>query len=110
MFSILTVILIANALILGTYFVTNKTVYQKHLYPETAMVINVDEIEDTVTVECANGNRFIFFGIEDYMPGDLVALTMHDNGTKIVYDDEIIKTEYAGYTDLFLKIENTVLN
>lgn len=110
MFSILTVILILNALILGTYFVTDKTVYQKHLYPETSIVIDIDETEDIVTVECANGNRFAFFGVEDYMQGDLVALTMHDNGTKIVYDDEIIKTEYAGYTDLFLEIENTVLN
>ena len=92
------------------YVDTTQTMYKKHTYPETAIVIDIDETEDSVTIECANGNRFAFFGIEDYMPGDLVALIMHDNGTKIVYDDEIIKTEYAGYTDLFLEIENTVLN
>ena len=99
-----------NTLIFGTYFITANAINHKHLYPETAIVIDIDETEDIVTVECANGNRFSFFGIEDYMHGDLVALTMYDNGTSIVYDDKIVDDEYAGYADLFLEIENTVLN
>ena len=88
-----------------TYTATIQTMYRNHTYPETAMVIEIIKDEDTIVVECANGNRFAFFGIEDYEKGDLVSLIMHDNGTKIVYDDEIIKAEYAGYTDLFLEIE-----
>ena len=110
LFAIVLVLLCMNTLIFGTYFITANAINHKHLYPETAIVIDIDETEDIVTVECANGNRFSFFGIEDYMHGDLVALTMYDNGTSIVYDDKIVDDEYAGYADLFLEIENTVLN
>ena len=67
------------------------------LYPETARVVEVDYIADTVTVETFNGFLFVFEGCEDYMVGDGVALIMEDNGTEKVFDDEIVKAQYCGW-------------
>lgn len=94
-----------SAILACAYTSTAQRLYEKHTYPETAMVIDVSETDNTVTVECANGNRFVFYETSDWTVGDIAALTMHDKGTATVYDDEIIDKEYAGYTDLFLKIE-----
>lgn len=99
------VIIFLSALISCAYVTTTQILYDKYRYPETGIIIETIPEEDTAVVECANGNRFAFFGIEDYVKGDIVAMIMHNNGTAVVYDDEIIKTEYAGYTDLFLNIE-----
>lgn len=97
---------IACILMMFTYFSTCKESMIKHLYPEVAMVIAINEETDCITVECANGNRFEFYNDkEDWMIGDLCGMIMHDQYTEIVYNDKIIKTEYAGYTDLFLNIE-----
>ncbi len=98
-------IIFCSAIVACSYTSTAQSIYKKHTYPETGIIIETISEEDTVVVECANGNRFSFFGIEDYVKGDIVAMIMHDKGTSVVYDDEIIKTEYAGYTDLFLSIE-----
>ena len=67
------------------------------LYPETARVVEVDYIADTVTVETFNGFLFVFEGCEDYTVGDGVALIMEDNGTEKVFDDEIVIAQYCGW-------------
>lgn len=67
------------------------------LYPETAIVREVDHKADEVTVECFNGNRFVFYGIDDWTEGDICSMLMYDNGTPIVYDDEIMSVKYSGY-------------
>ena len=67
------------------------------LYPETAIVREVDYKADEVTVECFNGNLFVFKGTEDWAEGDICSMLMYDNGTPIVYDDEILSVKYSGY-------------
>lgn len=68
------------------------------LYPKTARVVEVNHEEDTVTVETFNGFLFVFDVCEDYCEGDCVSLIMEDNGTELVYDDEIVKAQYSAWT------------
>lgn len=65
------------------------------LYPETAIVIDVNETEDCVIVECGNGNLFQFYGAEDFIEGDVCSMLMSDNGTANVADDIILDVKYS---------------
>lgn len=69
------------------------------LYPETAIVTDVNETEDCVIVECSNGNLFQFYGIEDWAEGDICSMLMSDNGTTEVTDDQILSVKYSGYVE-----------
>ena len=64
---------------------------------QTAKVVEVDYDTDTVTVETFTGFLFSFYGCEDWMVGDCASLIMEDNGTELVYDDEIIMAQYGGW-------------
>lgn len=73
-----------------------------HTYPETAVITEINESTETITVTCANGNRFSFLSSpEDWFQGDIVSLTMHDNGTETVDDDRIIHIRYSGTPEMF---------
>lgn len=89
---------IVTALIAATGLIA-----QGFLYPETMIITEIDEAQDLVTLECANGNVFEFYGIEDYAEGDLVSMIMYNNGTELVYDDVILDAEYAGTAEMFLE-------
>lgn len=75
------------------------------LYPDTMIITSINEEEDLVTMECANGNQFQMYGVEDYFVGDLVSCIMYNNGTELVYDDVILDAEYVGTTEMFMDIE-----
>lgn len=65
-------------------------------YPATMEITNISG--DVVTMETATGHIYEMTGAEDYLPGDLVALIMDDNGTPDdITDDAIISARYAGY-------------
>lgn len=84
-------------------FVTN------HLHSRVAMVTEINETENLITVTCANGNMFEFTDEEeDWMCGDLCSLIMYDKGTEIVGDDIIVSTRYGGYLELFETMEETI--
>lgn len=73
-----------------------------HTYPATAVITEISESTETITVTCANGNRFSFRSApEDWFQGDLVSLTMHDNGTATVEDDRILQVRYSGTPEMF---------
>ena len=67
------------------------------LYPETAKIVNLDYDADLVTVETFTGFTFQFEGCEDYSEGDGVSLIMEDNGTELIFDDEIVMAQYCGW-------------
>ncbi len=87
--------LIAIALVLTALCATLTATAE--IYPETAKVVEVDYDTDTVTVETFTGFLFAFEGCEDWMVGDCASLIMEDNGTELVYDDEIIMAQYGGW-------------
>lgn len=65
------------------------------IYPETAMVTKLNRKKDIVTVETATGNRFEFYGCEDWERGDLCSMLMYSKGTKKVRDDVILDVRYS---------------
>lgn len=69
----------------------------KNYYPKTAVVVVLDYNEDLVVVKDANGQRWCFEGTEDWAIDDVASLLMNDNGTEIIYDDEIVKAQYSGF-------------
>lgn len=82
-------VIVLNALFLGG------------VYSRVAMVTSVED--NLVTVACANGNAYSFFG-DDWTRGDFCALTMFDNFTENVSDDVVISARYGGYMELFEKL------
>lgn len=76
-------------------------------YPEVGKIVKVDEKNDIVYVQTALGHVFSFYGIEDLYVGDLLGMLMKDNGTEIVYDDEIVDITYRGTPEDFINIGRT---
>lgn len=69
-------------------------------YSDTMAIVEVDLEENTVTAVDFNGNEWGWNGVEDWVEGDLVSVTMCNNGTyDTIYDDIIIDTRYSGWVD-----------
>lgn len=66
------------------------------IYTQSGTVVEVNHTDDSVLVETVDGNLWEFEGAEDWMEGDRIELTMHDNGTAMPEDDVIIRTIYKG--------------
>lgn len=67
-----------------------------YIYPLTTVVTQVDKRTDIVCVEDGNGNKWSFFGVEDWQEGDVCSMIMNNQGTKDISDDVIIKQQYGG--------------
>ena len=74
------------------------------IYPNTMIITEINREEDTVIMQCLDGNYFAFYGVEDYTEGDLVSCIMFSNGTKEVYDDIILYSRYSGVAEWFMEI------
>ena len=99
--TILPIILAALLASIASSAITQANI-TSHTYPQTAVITEIDESSETITVTCANGNRFtIHASPEDWFPGDLVSMTMHDNGTETVEDDRILQVRYSGTPEMF---------
>lgn len=68
-------------------------------YPATFVVVELDEVSDSVFMQDFNGQLWGWYGIEDTMVGDVIAAIMDDLGTDEVYDDEIVSIRYCGWLD-----------
>ena len=67
-------------------------------YPRAMEVTEIDTALDKVICVDAVGYEWEYYGVEDYVVGDLVICTMYDNETKEnITDDEIIDVIYSGY-------------
>lgn len=68
-------------------------------YPATGYVVDIDIDRNVVTFEDADGYLWEIDGIEDWEPGDLAALLMHDSGTPDnVEDDVILSAVQSGFS------------
>lgn len=68
------------------------------IYPAAMRVTDVDYETDTVTMETATGIVYAMRGTEDWAVDDVATVLMFSNGTRFVYDDEIIAARYSGFT------------
>lgn len=82
-----------------------------NIYPLTGLVTHIEyeaiPENDLVFITCANGNEFSFYApITDcWMEDDLATCIMDSKGTRIVYDDEVLKAHYAGTLEQFSNIK-----
>lgn len=67
------------------------------IYPSCGIVTEIEN--DVVIYTEFNGNRFGFYGVEDWVLGDIVATVMDDNGTPKVNDDVILFARYCGHIE-----------
>lgn len=77
----------------------NPKMHYENLYPKTAIVVDIDEKTDTITVFDGYYD-WKFTGIEDWQMYDTVSMIMDNNGTKTVTDDKIV-CEQASSIDLY---------
>lgn len=63
------------------------------LYPNVGIVTEVDMEADTVTWN-DGWNDWTFYGVEDWMVGDGIAVIMSDEGTESVKDDRMVEARY----------------
>lgn len=68
-----------------------------HIYPQCAIIDNLDYKTDVVTCIDSVGFIWQFYGCEDYAIGDLVSFTMWDAFTEEIFDDTILDVRYSGY-------------
>lgn len=91
-------VIIVAAFVLFT--VVLITVPKRHTtYPLCATITYIDEEADAFVAEDFNGNMWSFTGVEDWMVGDIMAMTMDDNGTDNIEDDTVRDIRYCGYVD-----------
>lgn len=68
-----------------------------HEYPETFIVVAVDQDHDFITLQDFNGYTWNWNGCDDWMIGDIASAIMDSKGTEAIQDDEIIELKYSGY-------------
>lgn len=70
-----------------------------NIYAQTMAVVEVVDYDYVLCVDF-NGNEWAFDDVSgDWYVGDMVSCIMYDNGTDIIYDDEIITTNYTGWVE-----------
>lgn len=70
-----------------------------HEYPETFIVIAVDEDHDFITLQDFSGYTWNWNSVDDWMVGDIASAIMDSNGTEEIQDDRIVMLKYSGYID-----------
>lgn len=93
---IITIVICAIIVSLGVGMAIQKNEMVDRLYPNVAVVVEIDHTADTLTVEDSIGHLWVVEGVEDYMEGDLVGMVMDSMGTDLVYDDAVVKMHYCG--------------
>ena len=92
--AIITLLLVISAFTLGAF--SHK---QNNVYANCGKIISVNYDTDTVVFEDLSGFQWGFKGVEDLFVGDIIAVVMDDNGTPIIFDDEIVDINYCGYEE-----------
>lgn len=103
MFKIITTINLITFLF-GVPTHTPIEIADNHGIYSTAMIVDFveyDESEDCYEVEMhdSNGNWWYYYDDDacDIYVGDLMAITMDDNGTENIYDDIILDVKATGF-------------
>lgn len=92
------IVFIVSAHMAQIHISNTHTVEKGNYYALTAIIVEVDTDNDLVTVEDSTGNRWQFYGVEDWEVNDCASLLMWDNGTKSILDDEIHGVRYNAWT------------
>ena len=74
---------------IGTTGIGAKEAEAPALYPNVGIVTEVDTESDTVYWSDGN-NKWFFYGTEDWMVGDGIAVIMLDEGPEEITDDRMV--------------------
>ena len=85
MFSLVAAVLVSASLVAS----------EINLYPQAAVVMDVEEETGLITTVDENGELWQFFD-DEWLPGDLCLMIMSDEGTLEIWDDVIISKKNAG--------------
>lgn len=85
----------ATTLLCATAFFAGRKSKLTTVYAMNGTVTGIDRVKDIVIFTDYNGFDWSFCGVEDWMIGDGVAVVMDDNGTPIIFDDEIVNVRYS---------------
>lgn len=75
--------------VIGTTGIGAKGAEAPDLYPNVGIVTEVDTESDTVYWSDGN-NKWYFYGTEDWMVGDGIAVIMSNEGTEEITDDRMV--------------------
>lgn len=88
-------------LLIGFALITPKLLQGEYTLPTTVIEVvqpTTNEPKGIVVCEADNGNRYTFYGSEDWIEGDIAELTINDNGTTYrLDDDKVVKAIYKGW-------------
>ena len=88
-------------LLLAVTLATPKFLETDYTLPTTVIEViqpTINEPEGIVICEADNGNKYSFYGSEDWLEGDIAELTITDNGTTYRMDDDRVKKAiYKGW-------------
>lgn len=70
-----------------------------NIYAETFIVS--ETIGNKVVLTDFNGMQWAFYDTDgdDWHAGDIASCIMSDNGTEIIFDDQILSIKYSGYLE-----------
>lgn len=88
--------LIATILMALALIPTSCAPVQSETYTREMTVTEINTAEDVVVLVCTEGHEWAFYGVENWLVGDMCICTMDSNGTKDITDDAIIFTTYNG--------------
>ena len=77
-------------------FIGNHADASANYYALTAVVVEVNRVDDIVVVVDGAGNAWEFTECDDWQVGDFASLLMNNNNTTNIYDDEIVSVKYGG--------------
>jgi hypothetical protein len=61
------------------------------------LVLEIDRRSDTVLMATESGHAYSFRGVEDYEVDDILSVTMFDNFSPYVFDDQVVTVRYSGF-------------
>lgn len=85
-----------KALIAATLIALTMTACAPATYTREMTVTEINAAEDVVVLVCTEGHEWAFYGVENWLVGDMCTCTMDSNGTANITDDAIIFTTYKG--------------
>lgn len=89
---------ILGCIIIITFLITMGYAWIDGYYPTTFIVDTVDYETDIVTVIDSQGFVYEWNGCEDWIEGEIASAMMHNNFTKYIDDDRIVKLHYSGWS------------
>lgn len=81
-----------------------------NIYPMTAQIVGFDYESNLVTVKEAGSDEcFQFYGIEDWLLGDVISFMMADNATPGEWNDDVILDHWFTGVNLPMTIDQYMI-